>query len=559
MKIVEQIKEKLDIVEVIGSYIKIEKAGKNYKARCPFHNEKTPSFFISSERQNFYCFGCQAKGDVISFVEKIEGLDFKGAIHNLAERANIEINRDNFLRETTQVLDHKELLFEVMEKATLFFESELEREPSVIQYLHSRGLEDKTIKKWRLGFAQNDWRNLANKIMSPTYTKEILLDAGLIKTALNDTSKLYDTFRGRIMFPIRDSAKRVIAFSGRIFKEEPNAPKYLNSPETVLFKKSDVLYGWDMARDAIRRNNYAVLVEGQLDILLSHQAHITNTVASSGTALTENHLRKIKAISDRIIIAYDGDEAGYQAAKKAAQIALSLDMEVKIAPLPEGEDPASIVKKDPEEWRLILRNAKPVIEFALDQTQNKSKGISLIREVEKKVLPYLTYVKSEIEKAHFIRLISEKLNVSEDSLLKSLSKIKIEQFNPQSKMEVGTTVRNPKRILAGMIFSNLTSDLRERATSQLGEELVQSILEEFENNKDTLSFEIENLIPTERIKLMENEILKRVEYEEVQKQLWEFTKLLDTADQKTEEDLKQKIAKLTKRAEEFNKKDDLHI
>lgn len=552
MTIVDQIKEKLDIAEVIGSYIKIEKTGKNFKARCPFHNEKTPSFFISTERQNFYCFGCQNKGDVISFVEKVEGLDFKGAIRLLANRANIEITDIKFSKDDSGASSHKELLFGAMEKATLFYEIELKNQPAVVEYLKSRGLEEATIAKWRLGFARPEWRSLATEIMHGEFTREILLEAGLIKIVEN-SEKFYDAFRGRIMFPIRDSAKRVIAFSGRIWQDEPNAPKYLNSPETPIFKKSEVLYGWDMARDAIRKQDYAILVEGQLDILLSHQAGVINTVASSGTALTEEHLRKIKTLTLRIVIAYDGDTAGNQASKRAAQIALSLGMEVKIADLPESEDPASIVKKDPEQWKQILRDAKPVIQFALEKAKHKAKGVALIREVEKTVLPYITFVQSEIERSHFVRLISDTLNVSEDSLWQSLSKVSTEEKNNRPEMSNTNIVRNPRKTLAGLIYSGLSPGLDNRVKERLGEVLLAEILAEFENEKEVLSYEIESFISPNMIEDVENEILRRVEYEIIQKQLREYSNQLDNSDGEAEIELRDKIASVTKRAEQLSK------
>ena len=560
MTIVDQIKERLDIAEVIGSYVKVEKSGANFKARCPFHNEKTPSFFVSTARQTFYCFGCGAKGDVISFVEKFEGLDFKGAVKSLAERAGIDFSQVKFSREGDIESSQKEKLLEIMELATLSYESELEKNKDALQYIKSRGLTDESIKKWRIGFARDEWRGLSDELLSKsTITKELLFEAGLIKK-VEASDKYYDTFRGRIMFPISDAAHRVIAFSGRIMKSDPNAPKYLNSPETPLFHKSEVLYGWDFARDAIRKLDYAVLVEGQLDLLLSHQGGVPNTVASSGTALTEAHLKKIKALSNRVIIAYDGDDAGHKAAERAAQIALSLGMEVKVADLPNEEDPASIAQRDPEMWKQILRDSKHVIQFALEKARAQKSGIALVKEVEKKVLPYITFIKSEVEKSHFVRLIADAIHTSEDSIWKEIAKIKLEEpnrsFDPnKEKVEIKNEIRvNPKRILAGIIFSGLSPGLKEETVDRLGEEKTLQILEEFDAEKESLSFEIESYSGPSALEMIGKEILDRIELELIQNDLREMTRELDKLKNEDQDEVRTKIKRITERSRELQEK-----
>lgn len=560
MTIVDQIKERLDIAEVIGSYVKVEKSGANFKARCPFHNEKTPSFFVSTARQTFYCFGCGAKGDVISFVEKFEGLDFKGAVKSLAERAGIDFSQVKFSKESDIDSSQKEKLLEIMELATLSYESELGKNKEALQYIKSRGLTDESIKKWRIGFARDEWRGLSDELLSKsTITKELLFEAGLIKK-VEASDKYYDTFRGRIMFPISDAAHRVIAFSGRIMKSDPNAPKYLNSPETPLFHKSEVLYGWDFARDAIRKLDYAVLVEGQLDLLLSHQGGVPNTVASSGTALTEAHLKKIKALSNRVIVAYDGDEAGHKAAERAAQIALSLGMEVKVADLPNDEDPASIAQRDPEIWKQILRDSKHVIQFALEKARAQKSGIALVKDVEKKVLPYITFIKSEVEKSHFVRLIADAIHTSEDSIWKEIAKIKLEEpnrsFDPnKEKVEIKNEIRvNPKRILAGIIFSGLSPGLKEDTVDRLGEEKTLQILEEFDAEKESLSFEIESYSGPSALEMIGKEILDRIELELIQNDLREMTRELDKLKNEDQDEVSTKIKRITERSRELQEK-----
>jgi DNA primase len=250
-----------------------------------------------------------------------------------------------------------------------------------------------------------------------------MLGAGLIKK-VPDEQKYYDTFRDRIMFPICDAVGKVIAFSGRALKEDEKTPKYLNSPETKLFYKSEVLYGLNLAKNHIRKLDYAVLVEGQMDLIMSHHAGVLNTVASSGTALTELHLKKIKKLTNKVLIAYDSDSAGEKAAGKAAALALSLGMEAKVASLPEGEDPASVVKENPEKWKAALRQSEHFIDFILEKTVKENQNKNLAKSVAKNVLPFIPLLQSEMEKSQFVKKISLKAKVTEESVWSDLDKIK---------------------------------------------------------------------------------------------------------------------------------------
>ena len=421
----EKIKEKLDIVDVISSYIKVDRAGINYKARCPFHNEKTPSFFISPTRQSFYCFGCGAKGDIFSFVEQFEGLDFKGALEALANKAGIELKNTPIDPATKKSKEWKERLFDIMEEATVIFENNLKNSKQALDYLEERGVSKTSIKKWRLGLAKEEWRNLHDTLLKAGFSKEEMLKAGLLKKVPNE-SKFYDTFRNRVMFPISDSAGRVVAFSGRLLSPQPKektAPKYLNSPETDLFRKSEILYGLHLAKQDIRKLDYAILVEGQMDLVMAHQAGTHNTVASSGTALSINHLQKIGRLSNRLVLALDSDEAGLSATKRVAELALPLGMEIKVAVLEEGEDPASITKKDPQIWKDAVRNSKHFTDFILEKASTGKEGGRLTREVMKTVLPLVPLIKNEIEKSQFIKKIALKIRVTEKEVGEEIEKI----------------------------------------------------------------------------------------------------------------------------------------
>lgn len=462
---VELIKEKLSVEEVIGSYIKVEQSGANFKAKCPFHNEKTPSFFISPDRGTYYCFGCSAKGDIFSFVEQFEGTDFKGALRILADRAGVNLSYEKPSPEAQARRNEKEMLYAIMETATVYCESELEKgtnaekgSPShqALEYLRGRGITDETRKAFRIGYVPDGWRNIYDALKAAknndgtpmNFTDNLIEKAGLIKR----TDKgYYDRFRDRIMFPICDSSGRVIAFSGRILPNKDNkgadgkdiiAAKYLNSPDTPLYDKSSVLYGIDKAKNEIRLRNFSILVEGQMDLVLSHQAGIKNAVAASGTALSDvvvnlgdtpgdtptfavTNLGLVQRISPNVIIAFDSDKAGRSASMRAAKVALSLGMDVKIASLPDGKDPADLIRENRDLWVNALRVAKPVIHFLVDtavlETEDTRK---LPRVINDKVLPFVAQFSSSMEQAQAVSYISSRTNIPERAIWDDFAKVK---------------------------------------------------------------------------------------------------------------------------------------
>jgi DNA primase len=457
---VDSIKERLDIVEVLSSYLKLEKAGVNFKGKCPFHNEKTASFMVSPSRQRYYCFGCGAKGDIFTFVQEQEGMDFKGSLRFLAERAGIEIEYSK----GGPSKDEKDKFYKVLEDAAGFFEAKLAENESVREYIALRGIHEESIKAWRLGFAADDWRVLYAHLTSLGYSKDTLIKAGLIKQGEDEKKEAYDVFRGRIMFPLMDTLGRVVAFSGRAIDKD-NPAKYLNTPETLLFNKSELLYGLDKAKDEIRKKNFAVLVEGQIDLVLSHQVGVRNTVASSGTAFTQMHLERLKKLSPRIILAFDGDSAGEKAAEKSAVLGLSLGMEVKIAKLPDGKDPADIAKEgDPDggvAWKNVLREAHHAVEYSLDKVLAAEKDARKAgKAIEKKVLPLLSLLTSSIEKSHFVSLISKKSGIKEEIIWDDLRRTK-----PPNVEFVGASVEEE------MVVEDEKQDKKARIVSELGEVL----------------------------------------------------------------------------------------
>ena len=457
---VQEIKEKLGVADVVGSYIKLERAGSNFKARCPFHNEKTPSFYVSPERSTYYCFGCQAKGDIFSFVEAFEGLDFMGALRVLAERAGVKLTPGTWSKDSK-----KELYLKILEDATRFYEENLASHPEAKAYILGRGLSEKTLEIFRVGYIASDWRLLREYLKKKGYKDEDVFATGLIKKSDKGSSDpYYDTFRGRIMFPIADASGRVVAFTGRTLDEEANPPKYLNSPETSLYQKSKILYGLDKAKSDVRKRDYSILVEGQMDCICSHQAGFTNTVAVSGTALSETQaegsgLTLVSRLSKNVIIAFDSDDAGVKATDRAVRIALSLGMDVKVAHIQGGKDPADIIKGDKNAWGHIIKGAKSFIDFSIDSLAGKKLDEKAFRrQVTAKVLPYIALVGNAVDQATYVKQVADKTGIKEEALWEELRKLPVAKENEQGVPNTagksrGERVELIERKILGLLYS----------------------------------------------------------------------------------------------------------
>ena len=428
---VEKIKDRLSIVEVVGQYVQLKRVGRNFSARCPFHSERTPSFNVSPERGTYMCFGCGEKGDIFSFVEKIEGVDFRVALEQLAQKAGVVLEH-KFSRDVISGNKEKERvekLKEVCGAATSFFESVLVGRKDIQDYLRTRGVEAETSKHWRLGYAPARWDELCRHLVSTGFAKEDIVDAGLAVKSDKRPTEIFDRFRGRIMFPLFDAGGSVIAFSGRFFEKVPGQTmdgepaKYVNSPETLLFKKSKVLYGLNFAKAAIRKADCILLVEGQFDVVMSHQSGLPFTVAISGTALTQEHLSLLGRLSKRMVLALDADTAGVRAGLKSAVMALSAGFDVKVPTFLEGKDPADLARENPELLKAAVRTSKTAIEFFLDVTRLHAKDERVYKKlVELQVLPLLAVVPSKIEQEHFVRIVANKLGVSEAAVRAEVAK-----------------------------------------------------------------------------------------------------------------------------------------
>lgn len=432
---IQQIKDRLSIVEVIQPYVKLTRAGKYYRGLTPFGKEKTPSFYVSPDRGSYYCFSTSQGGDHFTFIEKMEGVDFKGALKILAEKAGVEIQQ---LRPEDRVAnDKRDRLREAMAQAERFFASSLTETSPAYVYAKERGLTDETIRSWSLGFAPDGWRGLLEQLggagatsseeggaNSAAFTPKELAAAGLVKEADEKPGTWYDRFRNRLMFPIRDIAGRTVAFTGRALDPDDQA-KYLNSPETDLFKKSEVLFGMDKAKDSIRARGFAILVEGQFDLLLLHQAGFTNTIAISGTALSSVHLGLIKRYADNLLLALDADKAGLSAAMRSSHAAFQAGMRVKAVKLPAGKDPADVVSAEggAHVFAELVKNSQSVIEFFLQTlSTQETDDFKLLRRVEETVLPLVAAVKSPLERNKYIEIVARQLSQSPEAVREALPK-----------------------------------------------------------------------------------------------------------------------------------------
>jgi DNA primase len=437
MSVVDEVKERLDIVDVISGYVPLKKAGRSFKGLCPFHAEKTPSFIVFPDTQSWHCFGaCGTGGDVFSFIMKRENLEFGEALQLLAKQAGVEL-APRGPSETAEE-KRKERLREINTAAAQYFHNLLLQSKEGAragEYLARRGIGSETISVFQLGYALDAWEALKDHLVGRGYEVADILAAGLIVE--REGGGYYDRFRGRLIFPIRDRRGQVIGFGGRVLDD--GLPKYLNSPQTPLFDKSSVLYGIDLAKGAIRRENMVVIVEGYMDVLMAHQHGIANVVASMGTALTETQLRVLKRLTKKFILALDADVAGDQATLRGLALAREtldhqivpvptprglisyeerLDAEIRIITLPEGKDPDEVIREDPERWNELVQAALPVVDYYFealtsDLDLNSAKGKS---EAVRGLLPIIQEITDSTEQTHYVQKLSRLVREDERKL-----------------------------------------------------------------------------------------------------------------------------------------------
>lgn len=423
-KEIDEIKRKVDIVDLISSYVPLKKGGRNYRGLCPFHNEKSPSFMVSPELQIFKCFGCLEGGDVFSFIQKIEGLDFSGSLHLLADRAGVKLTEQKISPQQTR----RERLLQIHSLATEYFNFLL-LEHSVGQraltYLTDRGLIKENIKKFSLGYSPRSWDSLGNFLLKKGYSLSELLASGLV-IQKDGGRGFYDRFRGRVMFPIRNVSGQTIGFSGRVL-EAKEEPKYLNSPETDLFKKSEILFGIDLAKSSIKKENLAIIVEGQMDMITPYLSGTKNIVASMGTSLSWPQLQLLRRFTENVSLSFDTDLAGDTAARRGIELAEEAGLTVRIITLPEMyKDPDECVRKDLSVWKKAVKEAESVYDFLFSSASRKH---DLKDPVEKKnlsakLLSVLSGIGNEIVRSHYIKRLAVLLDVTEETVIKELTRLR---------------------------------------------------------------------------------------------------------------------------------------
>ncbi|MEK7636202.1 MAG: DNA primase [Patescibacteria group bacterium] len=441
----EEIKTRLSIVDLIQGYVRLEKSGINFRGRCPFHQERTPSFFVSPARQTWRCFGCQKGGDHFSFIEEIEGVEFPEALKMLAERTGVVITRED-----PRAISERARLLAICEDAAKFFELQLHasenpnRMNPVLRYLVSRGLIESTIKDFRLGYAPDSWDALYVCLTRKGYKESEIENAGLIikkEQARSEERKYYDRYRNRIIFPITDASGRIIAFGGRIFPTQKldeekeahssrgaleGAAKYINSPETPLYNKSRVLYGFHRSKNTIREKNECVVVEGYMDAIMAHQAGVANTVAVSGTALTNDQLRILARLANSIIFAFDMDSAGQSATKRSLDLSSEFNISRKVLILPSGKDPADAVREDKNIFIMAVASSVPIMEYYFGEA-GKQFDVQSPQGKKNSALFFLPHVKNltnEIERAHWIQKFSDLISIPEIAIRAELDKMR---------------------------------------------------------------------------------------------------------------------------------------
>ena len=457
MSAIDEVKQKIDIVEVIGQYATLKKAGRNLTALCPFHSEKHPSFFVYPEQQSWHCFGaCNTGGDVFAFVMKKEGLDFGEALRQLALKAGVTLPSFSGRIETAGKKEEKEEFYQVNEAAALYFHNLLLNATAAAKaksYVEKRGFTAKTIADFQLGFSLDSWESLKQYLRERGHSEETMLTAGLLIKA--EDGRTYDRFRGKLMFPIRDIRGRVTGFGARVLDD--SLPKYVNSPQTPTFDKSSTLYGIDRAAAEIRKQDKAIIMEGYMDVIMAHQNGVTNAVASMGTAITETQVNMLKKLSRNLILALDADAAGEEAMLRTVSYENILNAEIRVIELPEGKDPDDVIRENIEKWRSLVNEARPLIDFMFEKTTVK---LDLTTARDKsgavdRLLPIVAEINDPIRQAHYLQKLAAMVKVDMNTIKASLSRLK----PPQIKRK--TSARGVPRPSVTRPLRPLASNSRE--------------------------------------------------------------------------------------------------
>ncbi|MBU1000146.1 DNA primase [Patescibacteria group bacterium] len=445
----ELIKEKINIVDLISEYLPLKKAGVNFKANCPFHKEKTPSFVVSPERQIFKCFGCQKSGDIFTFLMEKEGMEFKEALEILAHKAGVT------LKKSPEKKDSRDRLFEINLKAQEFFHYLLTKRSlgkKALKYLKDRGISLTTISQFGIGYAPNSWESLTKFLLKRGFSIQEIVVSGL---GVASKSSCYDRFRGRITFPLFDSRDRLRGFSGRVlYRAEP---KYINTPQTPIFDKGNFLFGLNLAKGEIRNKKEVILVEGEMDMILSFQAGLKNVIASKGTALTEGQIDLIKKYTENLKLGFDMDLAGDSASRRGIEMADKAGLNIKVIQLEGGKDAAEAVKTDPGIWQKATTEAVPIYDYYLTSIAKRydSKNPSDLKKIEEELMPIWAKITNDLVRERYIQRLSAFLKTEENIIRNAVEKIR------KSTLQSYTAIFQEKALKSDIVSSKSRRELLE--------------------------------------------------------------------------------------------------
>ena len=480
--LLEEIKSHIDIVEFISDYVALKKSGQNYKGLCPFHSEKTPSFMVSQTKQIFHCFGCAAGGDVVSFLMKHDNLPFGEALQYLAKKSGLKITDSAFDKNFSA---KRQKILQVNEEAMKFYMRALRQSNTAMAYLEQRGISEDALTTFSIGYAPDQRNTLSLHLKKMGHSDSILMNAGL---AVADGKGCRDWFRGRILFPICNMRNDIVAFGGRVMDNA--LPKYINSPETEIFKKSETLYAINLSKDEIRKKGYALIVEGYLDAIMCHQHGFKNTVAPLGTALTSRHVHKLKSLTNMVVLVFDSDDAGVSAARRSLSILCETDIRAKVLLLPPGEDPDSFLRKTGSEpFSKSLSSAQSTIEFLLSSA--KGERIEVVREA----LVMIASMKDLLQADELVRELVDRSKINEAVLRSELEKMrqKAHAHKREKPQHAAAPFNREELLLLSALLSfpeKSHSVLSQLTLEDIRDETIRSLLLKINKHGDTVTIPI---------------------------------------------------------------------
>lgn len=474
MSDVEEVKSRTNIIDLIGAHVTLKKAGRHFKGLCPFHNEKTPSFIVSPERQIWKCFGCGKGGSAIDFVMEYEHVDFVEALETLAEKAGVKLERR---MADTPESKLKEKIYGANHLASEYYHFLLTKHPigeKARGYLKTRGVTDKTIKTFMLGYSPNSWDGLLKYLKKKGYDEQVLDAAGLIIPSQRGG---YDRFRGRIMFTLKDHRGNIVGFSGRLLDPEAKEAKYINTSETPVYSKSNVLFGLDVTKAAIQKSGEAILMEGEFDVISSFQAGIANAVAIKGSALTEGHVHLLRRFAERLIFALDSDVAGDAAARRGIEIADRAGLDMRVVELPSGKDPDEAARENPARFKKALKDAVPIYDYFIASVIKRFDPGEAYgkKKISEELLPILSRIENPIVQGHYVKKLAGTLGVSEDAITDGIQKTvrdaRVGRKVPPDTVPDAKTPRtreeNLELYILALVLQGKTTDLYEELREEV--------------------------------------------------------------------------------------------